>query len=51
MYLADAFSDLLYIPFKVHIYILSVFVFPGNQTHDFGAAGALLYSLRKAANY
>ncbi len=51
MYFMDAISDLLHIPFKVHIYILSVLVSPENQTHDFGAACALLYSLRKAVNY
>ncbi len=44
----DAFSDLLNIPFKgTHLHFI-VFSF---QTHDFEAACALLYSLRKAVNY
>ncbi len=32
-----AFSRCFYSKFKVHISIVLVLVFPGNQTRDFGA--------------
>ncbi len=52
MHLADAFiqSDLHCIQVTVFFYILSALAFPGNRTHDLGAASTMLYHLsyRKA---
>ncbi len=51
MHLADAFiqSDLHCIQVTVSTF-LSTLAFPGNRTHDFGVASAMLYQLsyRKA---
>ncbi len=51
MHLADAFiqSDLHCIQVTVSTF-LSALAFPGNRTHDFGVANAMLYQLsyRKA---
>ncbi len=43
LHLADAFiqSDLHCI--QVSFYILSALAFPGNRTHDFSVASAMLY--------
>ncbi len=39
--------------FKLQFYILSALAFPGNRTHDFGVASAMLYHLsyRKAHSF
>ncbi len=54
MHLADAFiqSDLHCIQVTVSTFFLSALAFPGNRTHDFGVANAMLYQLsyRKAGN-
>ncbi len=46
MHLADAFiqSDLHCIQVRVYTF-LSALAFPGNRTHDFGVASAMLYYL------
>ncbi len=55
MHLADTFiqSNLHCIQVTGFFYILSALAFPGNRTHDFGIASAMLYHLsnRKAAWY
>ncbi len=47
MHLADNFA------FKLRIYILSVFAFPGNRIHDLGITNVMLYCLsyRKVLAY